>query len=875
MDSSSVLRQQSYNKTLQDNSRFNRMTADPKPGSKNPSVPSRHQSVPCGQNSRQGSENQDPTAGPDNVQKPLGTVKPISRLPVLAKSLQLQTPSDFTQSHMRWEQNSLAGKAKRKKPCTKPVPFNFSSARTNRIGAQNQRNGTSALVVNRRAGDQPTRAESAGGATAHSNERIAARTAKLPSTLRATHTKVQSKSTVEFAAQLPARHSEAEKAGLGLQGILSQRNVEVGKTPAGVTAMSLSQHPKQKAQSPSDSPLPGCGSGKIALPRPPGQCGSESGISLSAFSVDSGQPAVLITEACRGHFDTLSLKEPSKPAELPSANTGDGGAAFSSDPAALCSILRNEGISAARASTRPSTRAYNNMPQRVSIMKTVPKTLLSTGPARNVQFTPDAKALGSILQNEGVRFSMQPQRVSVMKSQLSTAPSAGPARSVQFSPQPSSLSRVLQNEGPCNPLQPLRVSVMKSQLKTAPPAGQLWGVAFSPDSGALSSILRNEGVTAGSDPGAMTQNSSVRPSGRGTSIYTAQRVPVTKNCSESPRGPTGVTVSQTPCTKWTPQRVPNSRPLSMRKVLPSHRTPYEYSPRLRGLQSQGRDLETHKEEVVQRLFETEEEKQPDEQALDQDPAEALDQDPAEALDQDPAEALDQDPAEALDQDPAEARANDHLAQDPGVERNTARVPTFFQAPHRESVIIFSTGRKLLRAAPAPEPESPAAGFLECGGPLEHGGPLEREGSGARATGEQKAMDLLPRHPDFPRTPATEVPEVTGAAMCLPRLAKHSAFLPLSQPRGSIIIPKSGALSSAAALLRLRLPLEELRLEEEVATYTSALPAPPCPSFGPLPVRCGNPVASALCLQDFTSFHPIILDPSSAPSSPCSSLLQER
>lgn len=49
--------------------------------------------------------------------------------------------------------------------------------------------------------------------------------------------------------------------------------------------------------------------------------------------------------------------------------------------------------------------------------------------------------------------------------------------------------------------------------------GSMKSEQFSPDSTALQSILQNEGVKAGGFVGATPRN-SVRPSGRGTSIYT-------------------------------------------------------------------------------------------------------------------------------------------------------------------------------------------------------------------------------------------------------------------------------------------------------------------------------------------------------------------
>lgn len=70
-----------------------------------------------------------------------------------------------------------------------------------------------------------------------------------------------------------------------------------------------------------------------------------------------------------------------------------------------------------------------------------------------------------------------------------------------------------------------------------------------------------------------------------------------------------------------------------------------------------------------------------------------------------------------------------------------------------------------------------------------------------------------------------------------------------------------------ALLRKRLPpLEELRMDEEVATYTSVSVAT-APGFVPPRPRCGNPLASILHMEESSRFVPIGLDLSSGPSSP--------
>ncbi|KAM6977771.1 uncharacterized protein troap [Aplochiton taeniatus] len=92
-------------------------------------------------------------------------------------------------------------------------------------------------------------------------------------------------------------------------------------------------------------------------------------------------------------------------------------------------------------------------------------------------------------------------------------------------------------------------------------------------------------------------------------------------------------------------------------------------------------------------------------------------------------------------------------------------------------------------------------------------------------------------------------------------------------RGTSVYTNTSSLSSAAALLRRRLPcLEDLRLDEEVATYSSALD-PALPALHPPQPRCGNPLASVLLFKDSTTFFPIIFDGTSA--SACTSPLRER
>ncbi|KAI1892232.1 hypothetical protein AGOR_G00131240 [Albula goreensis] len=207
---------------------------------------------------------------------------------------------------------------------------------------------------------------------------------------------------------------------------------------------------------------------------------------------------------------------------------------------------------------------------------------------------------------------------------------APPTAAVHFSPDPAALSSILQNEGVkagapfgvtprssvcptgrgTSVYLPQRVSVVKSHPAAGPGSGGM--VQFSPDPAALRSILQNEGVKAGGPLGA-TPKSSICPTGRGTSVYLPQRVPVAKATGEATTAgavQSTAALSQTPAVKWTPQRIPNTRPQSMMRHLSSHRTPmFLGSPHLRSLLRPGKDpLGPHKEEpVVQKLFEEEEE----------------------------------------------------------------------------------------------------------------------------------------------------------------------------------------------------------------------------------------------------------------------------
>uniref|UniRef100_A0A668A6H3 Uncharacterized LOC115362528 n=1 Tax=Myripristis murdjan TaxID=586833 RepID=A0A668A6H3_9TELE len=678
MDCSPVLRQQSQKKIHSDHIRrkneHNKMPVDLKP--------SKH--VPVPHFSKRDVENQHP-GSLETVQK--APVRAgVSRLPVLAKSFHLQTPSDFTHSHKRWEEKPLAGKAKQKRPCTKPVPFNLSQPKSTRMATQNQT----------------------------SLSRTGTHVVQTKHILSAAHPKTKNLNGKLSNCPAVVSHSNGDST----QGAEEfQRNRPSGDELVGsyvpgrtVKAAENTSHMSQQ-------------------PRPSG--------ALSSSATLSGHVSA---EACLHNMDLLSLKEPPNAPQSVQATTpcvhlskssAGKGEAFQPDHAALLSILRDEGVSAMDPQT---VKPYNYLPQRVS----------------------------------------------VMKSRQKAGPATGPAKSVQFSPDPA----------------------------------------------ALRSILQNEGVKAGGPLGATPQN-AVCPSGRGTSIYTAQRVPVTKSRAETTGGSVAA-LKETPVKKWTPQRVPDTRhqPMSAmasihKRLLSAHRTSLAGSSSLRALRGCNTDLQPHKEEIVQRLFDDQE----DEQTTD-----VTDKEPETQAKQLPASSGEVS-GTCGDEEEEEEEEQEH--------RSAAGQP-FLQEQHRESVIFFSTGKKLFRVPRFEKQDSCA--HLEQQGTVSStqrpGGPAREETS----SGSDTTRHMNPCILSFPR-------DLTGHKSC--------------------------AQSPAVALLRRRLPpLEELRMDEEVATYTSV--SAPAPSGFLLPrPRCGNPLASILHFQEATTFIPVGSDCSSDPPSPCCSPLWER
>ncbi|KAK7878504.1 hypothetical protein WMY93_030340 [Mugilogobius chulae] len=653
MDSSSVLKPQNQNTILRTPSEHSKMPADPKL-SKALSLHSLQHNL----------QNQEPG-------KSAGQVRlAVSRLPVLAKSLHLQTPNEFTQSHSKWENKPLSGKAKTKKPCTRPVPFNFSQPKTSRLASENQ--PPNAHAIN------------------HKN---------VP--------KQDDKNC--FSKCKPTSRNFKHSTTL-------KENVKCTKSSEKARPLDKSRHFHSHKTSAS-----------VSKP-------ASFALKSKENNAASSEQSASAEETCSENMNLLSLKDTSN------ISNGDKVDIFKHDHAALLSILRNEGVSSAMTS---QSKPYNYLPQRVSIMKSHKKAEYNPGSLKSVQFSPDHGALQSILKNEGIKAGAPCERTTSIYT-------------------------------------PMRVPVKKNSADTGLAVTSIKTVQFSPDAAALQSILQNDGVNAVGPDGATPRN-SMCPTGRGTSIYMAQRVPVKKNLAEPSAALMVSALKQTPGQKWTPQRVTRHQPMSAMKWHTSSKlSPYATPSGLRGYKE---NFYTKQEEVVQKLFVE------DEQTGDEVTA----------------------PSTELSQH--QTSCNEEM-QNPIGDEDERTVEQFLQAPERESVIFFSAGKKLFRDPHFKNPER-----------TEHKQPKPEE-----------SLPVL-----------QQSWQINAKSQALTK---------------DLLTQKTGVMNPAVAMLRKRLPhLEELRLDEEVATYTS-VSVPTVSGFHTPRPRCGNPLATLLHFEESTRFVPICLDISS-------------
>ncbi|KAJ8397041.1 hypothetical protein AAFF_G00010950 [Aldrovandia affinis] len=345
-------------------------------------------------------ENQDPS-----IRHGKGTIAGTSRLPVLARAQPLQPQNGFTNTHRKWEKSFQKGKAQKKKPCTKLVPFNLSQPRFSRVETASQQK------------TQPTNV----GTT-----KLICSNASQPARPLPKHGSTVPPVTLPVTAPLTTLPVIAPHTALPVIAPLTTLPVTATHTALPVTAPLITL-PVTAPQ----TTLPQADSSPVAVQS--GHFGTASG--------QSSPPGAPSTSGFQSRHQEQVYATPQREACIRPA-TASTNMQFYPDPAALNSILQNEGVIAGgplgatpRGSICPTGRGTSvYLPQRVSVLKSRPGPDVGAGGA--VQFSPDPVALRTILQNEGLKAGGRgtsvylPQRVPVTKEKYeATAVSTGTALS--------------------------------------------------------------------------------------------------------------------------------------------------------------------------------------------------------------------------------------------------------------------------------------------------------------------------------------------------------------------------------------------------------------------------------------------------------------
>ncbi|XP_073678806.1 uncharacterized protein [Garra rufa] len=495
---------------------------------------------------KRGSENLDPNASAETG-KGVNKLKGVSRLPVLAKSLQ-PALSELSQnpSQNRWEQRPLTSKAQKKRTCTKPVPFNLSQSRT-----RGQRNAESL---------EPSTRLTTGAKVKNLNQSAKTETlsnkATAPGVLRAQANKsqrLQPGSHVESTDFHPLSYESGCCSHTDLSSRLGSITLVQSKLPEDLVFSHLCKTALSKVDVNFDNQAP---KDKHCFPSTTqshvSTKGSSSNLSFAVHNALPCEGSNAVGAQCM--MPRLSTCPPGPgasnnlPQRVVKKNhgidvTADKAKPFSPDPSALRSILQSDGMrqgervgATPRASTCPTGRGTSiYSAQRVPAKKTQKEAPAEAKSPTGGAFTPDPSVLRGILQNNG----------------------ATPHAPTGLTGRPTSVYSAQRV--------PVRKPKTDESAAVKAPSGN--AVSFSPDPAALCSILLNEGVKAN----GATPRVSTCPTGRGTSIYSAQRVPVKKNKPEAVAAAAATTTTsqcanRTPVMKWTPQRVASTKPQSLRKV---------------------------------------------------------------------------------------------------------------------------------------------------------------------------------------------------------------------------------------------------------------------------------------------------------------------
>uniref|UniRef100_A0A8C1VJW4 Si:ch211-156j22.4 n=1 Tax=Cyprinus carpio TaxID=7962 RepID=A0A8C1VJW4_CYPCA len=616
--------------------------------------------------SKRGSENLDPSASPETG-KGVSKLKGVSRLPVLAKSLQ-PALSELSQnpSYNRWEQRALTSKAQKKRICTKPVPFNLSHSRTH-----NQRE--TAIPLGKAALATSTRLTPG---------------AKVRNLNQSAKTETSSnKAMTASVLRAQANKSHQVQPGSHVEYVASNKD-----------------------------------SSDLHLPSHESGCCSHTDLSSRLGSITLGQSKIPedsgLSHLCKTSLSKVDVdsdnQAPKDKYYLPTTTTQS----HSNLSSAVHNVLPCEGSSAVgaqcmmpRVSTcPPGPGTFNNLPQRV------------------------------VKKSHGVDV---------------IADKAG---------------------------------------------------LFYPDPLALRSILQSDGMSLGEHVGA-TPRASTCPTGRGTSVYSAQRVPVRKPQTDDSAAvkvsavllsiQLHVFIPVNHCFSAVLQvgsQTPNHMSIGIKKLCTAQKmSSLRGSPGLHEAHNPSTGLLVcqKREDVVQRLFEDQE--QMDDDQIDQD----------DITSQQLLNSHQTTEAQSTIKENSDSKSC-HTKNE---GKKTAQ--PFIQAAHRGSVIVFSSSQRLSDTLKTPG----------TGDPLQLFDSQLTSHNALLLQSDQSNGSQINPSLDLPKQSQSKAP-----------IVMHS--------------------TTVSALRRRHNPLEEMFLDEECATYTSRLLS--CP----LQPRCGNPVAATLLFQDSTCFLPI-------------------
>ncbi|XP_057714724.1 uncharacterized protein troap isoform X2 [Corythoichthys intestinalis] len=416
---------------------------------------------------------------------------PVRKLPLQRSRLPVPIKSNQTVHASKWEEKLLPGKAKKRKSCTRPMPFT-------KFCTQKHKSLKTNVVQQLKSAAQSIQPKNS-------------KALKCPLVQESTVAKDKCRSHGTVSG-----NSKPENVAHHSSSSSSSSDCLYDMTHLSLKEPTESSHPNNNVQENLPSgPFDKAGRflpNKAALQ----SIRRNEGVSVSC------QPFLTPNSQSRGTFPQSGAKSQKAAA---SQNMGpqtvpikknlaatDKAVHFQPDPASLLSILRNEGVCVSSQSVAaPRSQSYSMFPQRMSVLKRHEKGAESQTKGGNA--IAPMRAIPRKPTSRGT-FIDTPQRVAIKKSL------AAPDKAVQLQPDPASLLSILHDEvvpsqsfatprSQSSAMFPQRVSIARSRKKDA--------------------ASQNKVVKALAPTRATPRN----PIGRCAFIDTPQGVPIKKNLSEA------------------------------------------------------------------------------------------------------------------------------------------------------------------------------------------------------------------------------------------------------------------------------------------------------------------------------------------------------